>query len=160
MHQSKLKYKMFHKHYYYTLNVYLCIIFLPWSPVRVPQRTGIFGALDTENVSVAHVVFWVIARPLPVDMIWPPRLKPIEVVMVVGPVITKLVKSSRIYKFWNSFFHSKTLVDKTKFWWIYYLTNIWWDFANPWIAISIRSPIYFKISAVFSICWSTTSWKI
>ena len=144
----------------YTLTVILCIIFLPWSPVRVPQRTGTFGALETENVSVAHVVFWVIARPLPVDMIWPPRLKPIEVVMVVGPVITKLVKSKRIYKF--SKLHSfKTFRQmKLSFGWISHLTNIWWDFANPWIAISIRSPIYFKISAIFSIRWSTSSWKI
>ena len=142
----------------YTLTVILCIIFLPWSPVRVPQRTGTFGALETENVSVAHVVFWVIARPLPVDMIWPPRLKPIEVVMVVGPVITKLVKSRRIYKF-EPFLSSKD-IGIWNYDWISYLTNIWWDFANPWIAISIRSPIYFKISAIFSIRWSTSSWKI
>ena len=68
---------------------------LPWSPVSVPHTTGTLGAFDTENESVAQVVFW--ATFLPVVPTWPPTIFPIDKVSVEGPDIWKLVKSRRIW---------------------------------------------------------------
>ena len=69
--------------------------YIQWSPVSVPQSVGIFGASETENVSVAHVDIRLYV--FPPEAGWPPSILPAEVVLVEGPVMIKVVKSKRIY---------------------------------------------------------------
>ena len=63
----------------------------------MPQTIGIFGASETENVSVAHVDIKVVNFP---PLAGPPlSISPPVTVLVVGPVMIKVVKSKRIYAY-------------------------------------------------------------
>ena len=66
---------------------------LPCSPVKVPQRVGMLGALETPKVSDKHLVTRLPSVPSPPV---PPISLFTDVVSVAGPVITKVSKSSRI----------------------------------------------------------------
>jgi hypothetical protein len=72
----------------------------------VPQITG--GTLPAgpvrENVSVRHWVAELILTPAASVVVLPPTSYPTEVVTVVGPAMTKLLKSIRIWKLNNYFF--------------------------------------------------------
>ena len=69
-------------------------------PLLVPQMTG--GTLPAgpvnEKVSVRHCVAVLTAFPAAVAVL-PPTSHPLDKVIVVGPAITKLLKSSRIWKY-------------------------------------------------------------
>ena len=68
---------------------------LPCSPVKVPQRVGMLGALDTPKVSDKHLVTRLPSVPSPPV---PPIILFTDAVSVAGPVITKVSKSSRIWQ--------------------------------------------------------------
>ena len=72
------------------------ILLLPWYPELVPQIIG--GVLPAtpviENVSVKHCVAAVIAVPVEPETL-PPICTSTEVVEVLGPAITNVLKSKR-----------------------------------------------------------------
>ena len=72
---------------------------LRWSSAKSPQRTGTPFVLETVKVSVKQLPANDTAVPLAVEPeVTPNMLSPILVVIVEGPLMTKVSKSKRIWQ--------------------------------------------------------------